>query len=365
MGAYLKLYDYSTKPLTISLYATGVWYNPGYPRDWVNNLYRTIGPFPRFMPVNGVTTETDEIDFMHREDNFFRDATLDVLRRDDWDFVITYQGIIDNSEHRYLLTDPRQLSYTDPISVTNWNRIRESYQAVDAMITAISNTVGLTQTDILAVSDHGQAPIHTTLQINRLLAKAGISVTTPISAYAQVGGGYAFIYINTLDRVGGVISPAGTAAYTATQDAIVAALENFTDTDRLTGASVQPFDHVIRKQDLGASGLGIATVGDVFASVRPGYSLAGATTLGPITSPIAFGGTHGYAPDWPEMHGIVLGAGPHLGPVESRPTRLIDVAPTIADALGLDPLPEADGVSLHLQRWRWYLPLLQVDITQP
>ena len=251
MGAYLKLYNFSTNPLTVALYATGVWYNPGYPLAWVNDLYRTIGPFPRVTPIGNAITENDVIDFMHREDNFFRDATLDVLRRDDWDFVITYQSIIDNTEHRYLLTDPRQGWYTDPISVTYWNHIRESYQAVDDTIAAISNTVGLTQTDIVVASDHGQVSIHTTLQVNRLLAQSGISVTAPISAYAQPGGGYAFIYINTTDRSGGIISPAGTSMYSATQDAIVTALENFTDTDRLTGEIVYPFDHVIRKQDLG------------------------------------------------------------------------------------------------------------------
>jgi len=358
MGAYLKLYDYSVKPLTIALYATGVWYNPGYPRDWVNALYRTIGPFPRLAPIGGVTDEIDEINFLHREDNFFRDATLDVLRRDNWDLVITYQSLIDNSEHRYLLTDPRQTWYTNPISNTYWDYIRESYQAVDELITTISNTVGLTQTDILVASDHGQAPIHTSLYINRLLAQAGISVTAPISAFAQVGGGYAFVYINTTTRAGGVISPEGTAVYTATQDAIITALVNFTDTDRLTGDVIYPFDHVLRKQDLGAHGLGIDTVGDVFASVRPGYALGDATSTGPLTSPVAYGGTHGYALDWSEMHGILLGAGPHIGTIDSRPTRLIDVAPTIADLLGLDPLTDADGRSLQLTRWRLFLPIM-------
>jgi predicted AlkP superfamily phosphohydrolase/phosphomutase len=365
MGAYFKLYDYSTNPLTVALYATGVWYNPGYPRAWVNDLYRTIGPFPRLAPVNGVTNEADEINFKYRETRFFLDATLDVLRRDDWDFVITYQGMIDYTEHRYLLTDPRQAWYTDPISVTYWNHIRESYLAVDEVIAAISNTVGLTRTDILVASDHGQAPIHITLHINRLLAQAGLSVTTPISAYAQSGGGYAFVYINTTTRAGGVISPEGTVAYTATQDAIVTALENFTDIDRLTGEIVQPFYHVLRKQALGAHGLGIATAGDVFASVRPGYSLSSDVAAGPVTSPIAYGGTHGYAPDWLEMRGILLGAGPHIGPVASRPTRLIDVAPTIAQLLGLDPLSNADGSSLQLTRWRQFLPVIRHDAQSP
>jgi len=105
-GAYLKLYEFITNPLTVSLYATGVWYNPGYPRAWVNALYQKIGPFPRLASVSGVTTDQDTRDFSHREDDFFRDAALNVLRQPDWDMVITYQSIVDNFEHAYLLTDP-------------------------------------------------------------------------------------------------------------------------------------------------------------------------------------------------------------------------------------------------------------------
>lgn len=362
MGAYLKLYEYSSNPLTVSLYSTGVWYNPGYSRAWVNTLYQEIGPFPRLGSQAGsYTTDQDRRDFNHRENQFFLNAALNVLRQPDWDMVITYQGIVDSFQHAYLLTDPRQLLYTDPISVTYWNYIKESYQAVDTAIVAISNTVGLAQTDIFVSSDHGQAPVHTALYINRLMAHEGISVTAPITAYAQAGGGYAFVYINTIGRIDGVISPIGTGGYTATQNTIVTALTSFTDTDRLTGATAYPFESVIRKQDLAAQGLNIETAGDVYASVLSGYILNGATTPGPITSPIASGGTHGYNPAQPAMHGVFLAAGPHISRIEPRPTRLIDVAPTILDVLGVEPLSNADGVSLKLTRWRYFLPIIMVS----
>lgn len=346
LGAYLKLYEFSSNPLTVSLYAGAVWYNPGYSRPWLHELYQEIGPLPLLMNASGVPLDQDGRDFWYREDKFFLDAALNVLRQPDWDLVITYQGSVDSAEHTYLLTDPRQLLYTDPISLTYWGYIKESYQAVDAAIVAISNTVGLTRTDIFVVSDHGQAPVHTTLQINRLLALNGLAVTSPITAYAQPSGGYAFIYINTTTREGGVISPAGTPQYTATQEAIVTALINFTDTDRLTGGTVFPFEWVIRKQDLAAQGLGIDTVGDVYASVLPGYSLGGATDTGPLTSPVASGGTHGYAPAQPTMQGVFLAAGPHISRTTLAATRLIDVAPTIAGALGLGKMTTADGVAL-------------------
>ncbi|HEY4720951.1 MAG TPA: alkaline phosphatase family protein, partial [Anaerolineae bacterium] len=292
------------------------------------------------------TAEQDGRDFSHREDQFFLNAALNVLRQPDWDMVITYQGIVDGFEHAYLLTDPRQLSYTQSISLTYWDYIKESYQAVDAAIVAISNTVGLTQTDIFVASDHGQAPIHTTLYINRLLAQQGISVTTPITAYAQAGGGYAYIYINATTRSGGVISSIGTQGYTDTQTAIANALSSFTDTDRLTGQTIYPFDVIVRKQDLGAHGLYTDTVGDVFATVRPGYSLSGATNTGAITEAVAYGGTHGHAITNPELYGVFLAAGPEISHTLPQATRLIDVAPTVAGALGLGKMQTAEGVPM-------------------
>jgi predicted AlkP superfamily phosphohydrolase/phosphomutase len=357
MGAYLKLYDFITAPLTVSLYATGVWYNPGYSRTWVNDLYRTIGPFPRLAPIAGVTTDQDFRDFEQRETNFFRDAALDVLRRDDWDMVILYQGIVDHFSHPYLLTDSRQLSYTDPISITYWNYVRDAYQSVDATIAAVSNTVGLTQTDVFVASDHGFAPVHTNIFINRLLAQHGISATAPITAFAQSGGGYSHIYINTTVRAGGVISPAGTPAYTATQEMIVSALSGFTDTDRLTGDIIHPFDNVIRHQDLAADGLDVDVAGDVFVTILPGYSLADTTSSGPITTPVAAGGTHGHSPLQPALYGVFLAAGPHIQSIAPRATRLIDVAPTIAEALGV-PLPNVDGIALFKSHWQLWLPMI-------
>ena len=363
LGAYVKVYHFSSDLSSMKFYLGGVWHNPGYPREWVNQLYRSIGPFPRLDSVieSGVLTDQDSRDFSHREDNFFRDAALNVLQQPDWDMVITYQGIVDNFEHAYLLTDPRQISYTDPISVTYWNYIKESYRSVDAAITTISNTVGLTQTDIVVASDHGQAPIHTTVYINRLLAKNGLAVTPPIIAYAQGGGGYADIYINTTARSGGVISPAGTQPYTQTQAAIVAALTNFTDTDRLTGATVHVFDNVIRHQALAASGLLTDTSGDVFVTARPGYSISEATDSGPLTSALAYGGTHGYAPTQPSMYGIFLAAGPDIKPSPPFATRLIDIAPTIIKVLGLDPMPGIDGlpmIAILQGQFTFFLPLM-------
>ncbi len=347
LGAYLKLYEFSAKPLTVSLYATAVWYNPGYSRTWLNALYQDIGPLPLLSAASGVPLDQqDERDFWHRQDNFYLNAALNVLRQPDWDLVITYQGIVDNAEHAYLLTDPRQLSYTNPISVTYWNYIKDSYQAVDAAIVAISNTVGLTQTDIFVASDHGQTAIHTTLYINRLLAQHGLSVTTPITAYAQPGGGYAYIYINTIGRAGGVISPIGTQGYTDTQDAIINALSGFTDTDRLTGEAIYPFDNLIRKQDLGPHGLYTDTVGDVLVTVKPGYSLDAATASGLITQAVAAGGTHGHAVNNPDLYGVFMAAGPHISHTLPAATRLIDVAPTVAGALGLGRMASADGTAL-------------------
>jgi hypothetical protein len=134
-------------------------------------------------------------------------------------------------------------------------------------------------------------------------------------------------------------------------------LRGFADTDRLTGDIIHPFDNVIRHQDLAADGLAVAVAGDVFVTVLPGYSLVDTTSTGPITTAVAAGGTHGHSPLQPELRGVFLAAGPHIQSIAPRATRLIDVAPTMAEALGV-PLPGVDGTPLFGSHWQLWLPMV-------
>jgi len=109
---------------------------------------------------------------------------------------------------------------------------------------------------------------------------------------------------------------------------------------------VHVFDNVISTPGFGCKRLADGYQCDVFVTALPGYSISEATDSGPLTSALAYGGTHGYAPTQPSMYGIFLAAGPDIKPAPPFATRLIDVAPTIAKVLGLDPMPNIDGHSM-------------------
>ena len=97
-----------------------------------------------------------------------------------------------------------------------------------------------------------------------------------------------------------------------------------------------------------ARGLGGFPDAAFVVALRAGYRL-GSKLQGPVTVDVRPGGTHGYAPDVPEMNSSFFIAGPgiaagrDLGQIDMR-----DIAPTLATLLRV-PLPAAEGRTLALR----------------
>ena len=78
----------------------------------------------------------------------------------------------------------------------------------------------------------------------------------------------------------------------------------------------------------------------------PGYQMGGGyggTYVGPST----YHATHGYDPRRPEMRASLLLYGPNVRHGTIQGARLVDIAPTIAEWLGLS-LPNVDGKPLQV-----------------
>lgn len=103
-----------------------------------------------------------------------------------------------------------------------------------------------------------------------------------------------------------------------------------------------------REQDFHAFGF---DSGDVLIVSRPGYNLdfnAGTgTSIGNFFQPSTFFGQHGYDPNHPEMKAIFYAAGPDFKERRLRNVDNIDVAPTVADLLGITPPADAQGRKLR------------------
>ena len=337
---------------------------------------------PGFGPFPDLELETIYRDQVRSFTDYQTRVALHAIRQNpEADLVMTYFEQPDGSGHQFLLIDPRQATdFTNPASIFEGQDsakveryrtyLKEAYQAANQAVQAIITAVGTDQhgdpnSNIFVVSDHGFAPFHTAVSINNLLASNGIN---PTRVRAVTSGPAANIHISLAGR-----EPDGTVSqpeYLTLQHQVAGILKNFFDTNpRYTlGARRRPvFDKIYsRPAALGDCDFGRHTSafigqdsGDVFALLSLGYNFDGtqnpvvirqgdpASTL-PIFSVPNFYGAHGYDPQLLSMSAIFYAAGPDVGKGTLPYVHDIDMAPTIAHLLGVQPAPTAQGRIIDL-----------------
>jgi predicted AlkP superfamily pyrophosphatase or phosphodiesterase len=195
-------------------------------------------------------------------------------------------------------------------------------QRIEELRQAAKDAGILDATVFVIVGDHGFLPVHTSININGLLAATGYGKMTKENTFASSGvvavpiGGAAAFYLEKPDN--------------AKLAAKVTASFRKELRDRYTGL----VNFVARREldDLGAF------PGAMFAlSAREGYMFAAEPTTEPLVPVGVFKGMHGYLPSVPAMATgfIISGAGVRKG-IELPFIRMVDVAPTVAALLGVD-----------------------------
>lgn len=306
-----------------------------------------------------------------------------IERLPDADLLMTYIEQPDGSGHQFLITDSRQA--TDPKNPSSIgvgqdaakiNRYRQylqkayavANQSVQRIIQAVgTNADGEPNSNIFVVSDHGFEAFHTAVNMNAVLAAAGIPST---KARAVTSGPAVNVYISLQGREpNGIVPP---AEYAQLQQQIVAALQAANDSNpRYTaGAATTPlFAKVYARPvpaNLGDPEFGRTATdflgqdsGDVYALLTPGYNFDG--TQAPVVPRLGdsavtaqglsvpnFYGAHGYDPELPNMSAIFYAAGPDLRSGQLDRVRNIDVAPTVLRLLGVEPAPTVQGRRLPI-----------------
>jgi predicted AlkP superfamily pyrophosphatase or phosphodiesterase len=292
------------------------------------------------------------------------------------DLVMVYIEQPDGSEHQFLLTDPRQAtSPTDPTTTgRNQDRakvaryrdhIHFAYQQADAAVKRITRAAG-PQANVIVVSDHGFAPIHTSVSLFNMLKNAGVD-TTKIGI--RTSGPAANIYVNLQGRESG--GNVDAATYNALVTQIANVLNAATDPNPAFNGSL---DHkrvftVVNSRPLSCpQGIGVCTnskigqdFGDVFALMDVGYNFDGIQSPGvarqgdaPFSASITvfstpnFYGAHGHDPNIEDMSATFIAEGPDFQKYKIvRDMRNIDVAPTVMSILGVRPSSTVDGRVLN------------------
>lgn len=313
--------------------------------------------------------------------NWWGNATKYVLDNKEWDMAFSWVGTIDHIEHvLYAGIEPTARVYDPDKADFCWHMIRETYRQVDDNIGKILANVDLENTYVVLISDHGMTHLDWNPYVKEHLSRAGLleyvlDLSTDDPSNLTINWKntkchplepcHAHIFINLKGRdPQGIVEPED---YEKVQEEIIRCLLNMRNPE--TGDQVVAM--AVKKKEAGTLGIfegpGFDRVGDVLYAWKPGYMShpfiyrskiqyrdgTERTIANPELYEAAglcrnFTGVHLALPSLHDMHACMLMVGPNVPKYERKyPAKIIDVAPTLCKALGIDVPKDAEGGVLY------------------
>lgn len=377
LGSWIRCLGLKPDLSEALVYLGAVGLNPGGPAEYIGEIEANIGFWPDGVDNanqnRGLISEQVWFEQAERLTGYIKNLTLFNFKQPGWALLFTYFPILDDVEHRYLLRDPRQADYDAEDGQRRERyarRVEWAYQHVDKILKELMDAAP-PEANFVVVSDHGMVPTHTAIMINNFLAESGFKVAPEDRAEvrAQVDGASAHLYVNLAGRQkGGIIPPEKLAHYV---DRIAAACKSLRDP--LT--NVPAFHVVLKRSELDQLRLNDAErAGDVFVSARPGWSLSARVLPEvPVFVPTTFrsdtrqrvavnkkveefllsgganetgAGVHGHVSAHRQIQAIFFAYGPNVPARQTGQVNAVDVAPTVASLLGIEPPRNAQGEAI-------------------
>ena len=335
--------------------------------------------------------------------NWWGKATKYVLDSQEWDFAFSWVGTIDHIEH--VLAGgvvPGARVYSERTAPLCWHMIRETYRQVDANIGKIMESVDLSTTYVVLISDHGMTYLDWNPFVKEHLQRAGLlkynlDLSTDDPSNLSIDWAHtkchplepchAHIFVNLKGRdPQGIVAPED---YEKVQEEIINCLMSMRNPE--TGQNVVAY--ALKKREAGRLGIyegpGFDRVGDVLYAWNPGYmshpfiyrsavkyrdgsqriiankelyeqALLCKNFPGLAEEIIKengmdhtavcgnFTGVHLAEPTLHDMHACMILAGPGLEQYERKfAGRIIDVTPTLAKILDIPVPKDAEGGVLY------------------
>ena len=240
----------------------------GYPSSFLQKIQSSIGFWPgepeNRKQTTGLITEEIWFEQIDRLAKYYRDLIITGMKEDNWDLLFGYFSTLDDVQHRYTLTDPRQIDYNAdngkrPARYASY--IEKWFQTIDRYLLEIMESAP-PETNFIIFSDHGMIPIHTNLLINNYLEKKGFSfLKSELEGISS--GTSAHIYINK-EKIGDQMLP----SYIKRLSQSLQSLK-----DSVTGKPI--FEIVANQQEQKRLGLYHKDYsGDLFVSCKVGYAIS-------------------------------------------------------------------------------------------
>jgi len=184
VGSWVKLLVFAPDLSTFNIYLGNVVHNVGYPQIFIEQIDKTVSFWPAepdfFHLERALIDEATYMEQLERLADYLNDAMLLAIKNYEFDLMMGYQVQTDEAGHEFSLVDPRQQSFQDSAKRQRYAEYLErAYQIADHNLKKITEAANLKSTNIIAVSDHGMAPMHTVAFPNRILRAAElVSVTS-------------------------------------------------------------------------------------------------------------------------------------------------------------------------------------------
>lgn len=333
------------------------------PRTFFSKIQHNCGSWPgepeNRKQTSGLVSEQTWFDQLETLSKYSKDLILTGMQEPNWDLLFGYFSTLDDVQHRYTLTNPRQVDY----NADNGKRpeiyakhIEKQFQKVDTYLLEIMNAMPK-DANLIVFSDHGMIPIHTVLMLNNFFQEEGFNE----NIISVTSGNSAHIYINK-EKI-------KSDNYDEYIDKIKNALKNLKD--KKTGEQI--FELVANYEQQKKYGLYNSDYsGDLFVSCKAGYTISDRFLPGvnsqvqnsfdpkmfekenEATRKFLLSGTmnetgravHGNLSSIREGQSIFYAIGPNVPRKEIKEMQSIQIAATVAKLLEIEAPKDAEKKSV-------------------
>lgn len=261
----------------------------------------------------------------HRDDRARADAAIFLVREKRPGLVFAYLTDLDTAQHRY-----------GPMSPEAWATLERIDGLVGELVSAAS--ASLPRLAVAIVSDHGFVPVDTDVRPNVALRREHL-----LEAETRSKDGITEDVLVAYDAV--TWKAGGSAAIVGRRGRAEPTASRVKELFRALAAD--PASRIGAVLD----GERVEREGGFPGAIVVLQAAPGATFSerfdAPMVAPSHYLGTHGNAPDLPEMAATLVLWGDGVRPADLGEVAMIDVAPTLAALLGVS-LPTAEGKPLTL-----------------
>ncbi len=323
------------------LYVGAFYGMKAYPEDYRRRLSAAVGPWPgQADPVflrgdSSVRSEAAYEEQSARLSDYLTRVLLTTIRVERWDLLIHYQPAVDEMEHAFEpALQPAAAAGSLPSPAPE--QIVRAFQGVDRELAQVRQA--LRPSDFLFVqSDHGMAPVERAVDLDRFLAARGWRIAR--GGEAPGGDGPRVVQVCASSGIAHLYLRHGLDGRAPAE--ALAALR--ADLAGLATEYAVPVDAILERGELGRIGLDHPSSGDLVVLLRPGFVFEHGPGGSTVLFPPRARGAHGFRNAFPALDAAFLALGPGIGPSRPATVSLLDVAPRVARALGIDPPREVGG----------------------